>query len=619
MRRLQCFLKEKQSIATIYEYVFEKIEKTLHHITVPEFWSRFPRKRPENEEIDIVQQLQEFQHVVKQLYVRYTYYHQLLERLHKVCPSNEVPPAIRKKANEETEFYKLFHTTLIGHLPEAFEEGVRHLYAITFRVFIYTHTESEELMDVAESDVCMACSRQTASCQCQAIASAFSTTNKYLSMMGILEQCAGLILTKLIQERIDWKVSETKENYATSHVQSLEHWLNTVVLQWLTRIFNNGSLQVNPRNKLGKETVDRLMCRLQYYMYEKYALTIIDQFFQIIINFPLSQPAVNDLKVCLKSINLKFSLVEKLSEMLKSRLLHPGVDTPDILTGYVSALRTLSHFDPSGILLHTITQPIKEYLRGRPETVRCIVTSLTGDGTSDLAEELVKSEAVKPKESTNEKLEESDWDDWNPNPVDEAPAALQSDWAGKTADIIAMVVGIYGSKEIFVNEYRNLLAERLLSPNDFNAEREIKNLELLKVRFGETLLHSCDVMLKDITDSKRINTHIFSPESGLTEQPPFRMSALIVSSQFWPTFKKETMELPTAIKDVFDKFTKAYESYKVNRTLQWTPLNGKVTIEVENNGKVQEMQVTPAQATIIIHFSEQRKLVREYFYEKFRF
>ncbi|KFB48040.1 AGAP005048-PA-like protein [Anopheles sinensis] len=579
LRRLQCFLKEKRSIATIYEYVFEKIEKTLHHITVPEFWSRFPRKRPENEEIDIVQQLQEFQHVVKQLYVRYTYYHQLLERLHKVCPSNEVPPAIRKKANEETEFYKLFHTTLIGHLPEAFEEGVRHLYAITFRVFIYTHSESEELMDVAESDVCMACSRQTASCQCQAIASAFSTTNKYLSMMGILEQCAGLILTKLIQERIDWKVSETKENYATSHV--------------------------NPRNKLGKETVDRLMCRLQYYMYEKYALTIIDQFFQIIINFPLSQPAVNDLKVCLKSINLKFSLVEKLSEMLKSRLLHPGVDTPDILTGYVSALRTLSHFDPSGILLHTITQPIKEYLRGRPETVRCIVTSLTGDGTSDLAEELVKSEAVKPKESTNEKLEESDWDDWNPNPVDEAPAALQSDWAGKTADIIAMVVGIYGSKEIFVNEYRNLLAERLLSPNDFNAEREIKNLELLKVRFGETLLHSCDVMLKDITDSKRINTHIFSPESGLTEQPPFRMSALIVSSQFWPTFKKETMELPTAIKDVFDKFTKAYESYKVNRTLQWTPLNGKVTIEVENNGKVQEMQVTPAQATIIIHFSEQ--------------
>lgn len=73
-----------------------------------------------------------------------------------------------------------------------------------------------------------------------------------------------------------------------------------------------------------------------------------------------------------------------------------------------------------------------------------------------------------------------------------------------------MVVDIYGSKELFVNEYRNLLADRLLTQLDFNPEKEIRNLELLKLRFGEALLHSCEVMLKDISDSKRINTHIQS-------------------------------------------------------------------------------------------------------------
>lgn len=71
-----------------------------------------------------------------------------------------------------------------------------------------------------------------------------------------------------------------------------------------------------------------------------------------------------------------------------------------------------------------------------------------------------------------------------------------------------MVVDIYGSKEIFVNEYRSLLADRLLSQLDFNPGREIRNLELLKLRFDETMLHTCQVMLKDITDSKRINSHI---------------------------------------------------------------------------------------------------------------
>lgn len=80
----------------------------------------------------------------------------------------------------------------------------------------------------------------------------------------------------------------------------------------------------------------------------------------------------------------------------------------------------------------------------------------------------------------------------------------------RTADIISMVVDIYGSKDLFVSEYRNLLADRLLTQLDFSPDKEIRNLELLKLRFGENLLHNCEVMLKDISESKRINSHIQS-------------------------------------------------------------------------------------------------------------
>ena len=72
-----------------------------------------------------------------------------------------------------------------------------------------------------------------------------------------------------------------------------------------------------------------------------------------------------------------------------------------------------------------------------------------------------------------------------------------------------MLVNIYGSKELFVNEYRTLLSNRLLNPNQFqftyDTDKEIRNLELLKLRFGEASLHQCEVMLKDIGDYKRIN------------------------------------------------------------------------------------------------------------------
>ena len=58
-----------------------------------------------------------------------------------------------------------------------------------------------------------------------------------------------------------------------------------------------------------------------------------------------------------------------------------------------------------------------------------------------------------------------------------------------------MLVNIYGSKELFVNEYRALLANRILTQFNYDTEKEIRYLELLKMRFGEAQLHFCEVGL----------------------------------------------------------------------------------------------------------------------------
>ena len=48
---------------------------------------------------------------------------------------------------------------------------------------------------------------------------------------------------------------------------------------------------------------------------------------------------------------------------LESRLLHPGVNTQDILTAYVSAIRALRILDPAGVLLELVCEPVRSYLR----------------------------------------------------------------------------------------------------------------------------------------------------------------------------------------------------------------------------------------------------------------
>jgi anaphase-promoting complex subunit 2 len=50
-------------------------------------------------------------------------------------------------------------------------------------------------------------------------------------------------------------------------------------------------------------------------------------------------------------------------------------------------------------------------------------------------------------------------------------------------DILALLVSIYGSSDLFIVEYRSLLADKLLSNLRYFTEQEVANLELLKIRF----------------------------------------------------------------------------------------------------------------------------------------
>jgi anaphase-promoting complex subunit 2 len=103
--------------------------------------------------------------------------------------------------------------------------------------------------------------------------------------------------------------------------------------------------------------------------------------------------------------------------------------------------------------------------------------------------------------------------------------------ANKPSDVISTLVSIYDSKDLFVKELQVLLAQRLLAVKDGNFEKEVwhslpfclsttnvllscnfqrRNIEILKIRFGEAALQVCEVMLRDMTDSKRIDQHVQS-------------------------------------------------------------------------------------------------------------
>ncbi|CAG9789189.1 unnamed protein product [Diatraea saccharalis] len=572
----------------VRDLILIHIEKYLRQHVAPSFWSKFIKVDEE------VKGFQLFKSAVNDLYESVSNFSEMLRRLsilNTSCCDNR--PIFGEK-DVILGFKQLIRATLLSQLPLDYHVIINHFYKMSFNVFDNEYESS----DMSEDVMCSGCWNEYSDCNCAYIVKVFHDTNRKLMDLQLLERLTGQVLTNFIQMRIESHIQKLCDGtFDVSHIGFLENWLETTVMSWLTRIYCAGSSKPPPDDKNTQNAIMQFKKKLSYYLYYSYTKLRIEQLFNIIIEYPDSQPAVDDIKLCLDKTDLRSTLCKRLQSALETRLLHPGVNTTDILTAYVSTIRALRHLDSSGVILETVTKPVRSYLRNREDTVRSVVSSLTEEGAgSELAEELAKFAAEVDGENDKDDI----WDEWNPDPVDADPKVNSND--RRANDIISMLVNVYGSKELFVNEYRTLLADRLLAHNVINTEKEIRYLELLKLKFGESQLHFCEVMLKDISDSKRINALIQQDKMFEIASKNFTSNAMILSAQFWPPFKDENLELPEEIKQHFEAYTKSYEALKGNRTLSWKPHLGYVSIKIEIGSKNLDLVVSPFNATLIMHF-----------------
>lgn len=72
--------------------------------------------------------------------------------------------------------------------------------------------------------------------------------------------------------------------------------------------------------------------------------------FDIVIDYPDSAPALQDLAVCLQHTSLAGHFAASFKAALQQRLLHAGAATADIIHTYVSTIRAMQQVDKSGEL-----------------------------------------------------------------------------------------------------------------------------------------------------------------------------------------------------------------------------------------------------------------------------
>ncbi|KAF7688551.1 anaphase-promoting complex subunit 2 [Silurus meridionalis] len=596
-------------------WLLETLQVSLVSDVAPEFWRGLQKPDVESQEQDRAKALLE---VFRTLLRRLQPFLCGLERLGSWQDEGRAglvgPGAhgLRERA------FSTIRAILLFSPPPVLQQRVLEFYSRTFSVYMSQIGEQVEPDEVAaESDVngtCTGCTATPQVCWCQDALQQLQEFSHILSRLQLLERVSSEAVTNILHRLIEQRMEQRcRGEYERSFLSDFNDWLEQV-LGWLSRVFasevgeaSTSSLLTDGKlDYVGCTILQRWRCHMQQFFCRIYVNMRIEELFSIIRDFPESTPAVEDLKFCLERTNQRQQLLTSLKSAFETRLLHPGVHTSDIITVYISAIKALRELDPSMVILQVACQPIRKYLRTREDTVRQIVASLTGDteGCSELASELSRADPV-TLETQDSEDEESDPEEWTPDPTD----ALTDKTGSKrrSSDIISLLVSIFGSKEIFIDEYKTVLADRLLHQLNYNTAREIRNVELLKLRFGESHMHYCEVMLKDVADSRRINTNIHEEEARLPEeeQPPVPLSAMILSSEFWPKLKEEKLELPSAISKSMETYTHRFEKLKAMRTLSWKPHLGSVTLDIELEDRtLTNLSVSPIHAAIILHFQD---------------
>ncbi|RKP08253.1 hypothetical protein THASP1DRAFT_15889 [Thamnocephalis sphaerospora] len=382
-------------------------------------------------------------------------------------------------------------------------------------------------------------------------------------------------------------------------------WLDNVVLPWAQIMHldhgewwatQSASVHALTCNPLGtQETLPRVTVAVCH----STCLRSISELFNIIVEYPHCMGALVDLKTCLKLPGMRSQLVESLTAATQERLLQPSADTADILTQYVSMIRCLRFLDPPGVLLEHVAAPVRDYLRGREDTTRCIAEDLMNESRSDLIEELTAGEVMEEGASDSED-EDRDPDNWEPDPIDAGPKL--NTWKRRNADAISMLISIYRTRDVFIKAFQTMFADRLLAITDYDTDKEVRNLEMLKLRFGEASLQTCEVMIKDLANSKRFDS-LLAEKLSETNIP---IHPVVLSRLYWPEFQPESFQLPDDVARAHEDADAVFQTQKGgNQRLNWLPQLGSVQIELELGDRTLDVNVSPAHATVIMKFQEQ--------------
>jgi anaphase-promoting complex subunit 2 len=440
---------------------------------------------------------------------------------------------------------------------------------------------------------------------------------RWQSQLGTdhLKKLIAEVLDKLLVQYIRWAY---RGCFRTDVVAHLEYWVRYVFtglvrlcLEVLDSPRRASKTQWQDQGELGD------LSRWQEIALTNLGAIRVEELFGMIVSWDEEVNGINDLKRFITSPATRSYLTTQFTDALSTKLLHPAASTIEILQHYISIIRAFRKLDPKGVLLDRVARRVRKYLKDRDDTVKAIVGGLLSDpfdangqpipSNADTLTELALELSRRDELDGNDDNGELDWDNmnWMPDPVDAAPDYMKS----KNTDVIGSLTSLFESKDVFVKELQTTLGDRLLK-NKPDFDLEISVVDLLKTRFGDNALQACEVMLRDILDSRKVDEVIRKGQTTKQAAPPVppgdadtpELHTKILSRLFWPTMSDQGFKLPPNILEQQSTYESGFETLKHSRKLTWLNSIGHVEVELHLEDRVVQEEVLPYQASVIYAF-----------------
>jgi anaphase-promoting complex subunit 2 len=437
------------------------------------------------------------------------------------------------------------------------------------------------------------------------------------------------VLEGCISEFVSWSYAGVYEEESESQSEVVPHlrfWIRNIFAKFVMRFLRavraveDGGQKAEVTEKDVKNWEDVAITRL--------GALRVSELFDIVVDWDATKSGIDDLKHYTTNPATRTFVTSNFINILQTRLLHPGASTVEILQVYISIIRAFRRLDPKGVLLDRIARVIRRNLRERDDTAKVIVSGLLSDTTDEngdplppdpetLTELALELNRHDEESSTNDA--DLDWDnmEWMPDPIDAAPDYMKS----KNTDVIGSLISLFDSKDVFVKELQTALADRLLKKKA-DYDQEVSVLEHLKLRFGSSSLQACEVMLRDVLDSRKVDNVIrqdqgmgvrpvspsrstFKDTTTEAEEPQFHSK--ILSRLFWPTLQDQPFKIPDSILAAQSRYEAGFESLKQSRKLTWLNALGHVEVELDLTDRIFKDEVLPWQAAVIYAFQSDSK------------